>query len=487
MNKNLLQAWIDNKAVYASAPGETIHVTSPWSGEEVTVLQPGGAQSVNDAVLSAKRAFNENRRMPASDRIALLEKAAAEIERCADAIVASAISAIGKPRRAARFEVLRSIQFIRACAAYLPNMGGDVVPLDAAVQGKGLFGFTKRMPYGVVGAVTPFNAPSNLLLQKVVPALAVGNAIVVKPSPEGTDIAFLLAECFAKAGLPHGLFNIVTGGIPEAQALAAHPDVSFVTITGGTAAGKALAAAAGAKPFVGELGGNAANIVCADADLQDAVERIAPSAFEASGQQCISAQRIIVERSVLNEFMTLFVARTRKLVVGDPDKAETDLGPVVHERAANRIMDLIREAADDGAEVALKPSRDKCLISPAIVVSSDKNLRMVREEIFGPAVIVIPADDVSDAIRIANDSEFGLQTSCFTSSLEIAFRVSEEIVSGSVWINEGSRFRLDNYPFGGVGSSGFGREGIRYAMEGFTQWKFTGIRFPGASVAMHAK
>lgn len=418
--------------------------------------------------------------MSAAERIALLEKTATEIEKCADRIISSAVRAIGKPRRAAQFEVQRSIQFVRACAAYLPNMGGDVISLDAAVQGKGLFGFTKRMPYGVVGAVTPFNAPSNLLLQKVAPALAVGNAVVVKPAPEGTEIAFLLAECFAKAGLPNGLFNVVAGGIPEAQALAAHPNISFVTITGGTAAGRALAVAAGAKPFVGELGGNAANIVCADADLGDAVARIVPSAFEASGQQCISAQRIIVERSVLEEFMSLFVARTERLVVGDPDHPETDVGPVVHERAADRIMGVLSDAEADGATIALKPTRKGCLVSPAIVVSSDQSLRLVKEEIFGPAVVVIPVDGVSDAIRVANASEFGLQASCFTSSLDTAFRVSEEIESGSVWINEGSRFRLDNYPFGGVGSSGYGREGVRYAMEGFTQWKFTGFRFPKA-------
>lgn len=481
MTKSFLQSWIDGSSVYGTEGGDVMRVISPWSGEIVYELRPGGAQAVDAAVASAKKAFQANRGMSTGERIAWLDAAASEIENCFERIVAAAISALGKPRRAARFEVQRSIQFIRACAAYLPNMGGDVLPLDAAAQGKGLFGFTKRVPYGVVGAVTPFNAPSNLLLQKVAPALAVGNAIVVKPAPEGTEIAFLLAECFGKAGLPKGLYNVVAGGIPEAQALAAHRDVTFVTITGGTAAGRALAAAAGAKPFVGELGGNAANIICADADIEDAVKRIVPSAFEASGQQCISAQRIIVERSVLDQFMALFVAQTRRLIVGDPDHAETDVGPVVHTRAADRIMSILDEAETRGAEIVLKPTRKNCLISPAIVLSSDDALRIVREEIFGPAVVVIPADSVSDAIRIANASEFGLQTSCFTRSLDTAFRVSEEIESGSVWINEGSRFRLDNYPFGGVGSSGHGREGIRFAMEGFTQWKFTGFRFPAAS------
>jgi acyl-CoA reductase-like NAD-dependent aldehyde dehydrogenase len=279
--------------------------------------------------------------------------------------------------------------------------------------------------------------------------------------------------------LPDGLFNVVVGGADEALALAAHGDVALVTVTGGTAAGEALAAAAGAKPFVGELGGNSANIVCRDANLPDAAARIVPSAFEASGQQCISAQRVIVEKPVLDRFVALFVEAAGRLTTGDPADEKTDLGPVVNERAAERIMGIIAEAERDGGEIVLAPRREGCVISPAIILAPPETSRAVREEIFGPVAVVMPADDLDDAIRIANDSEFGLQASCFTMSLETAFRVSQELRAGSVWINEGSRFRLDNYPFGGVGASGFGREGVRYAMEELSQWKFTGLRFPG--------
>ena len=479
MGSKTLRSWIGGAEDRSAPDGETIELRSPWSGEPVAGIVGGGAEGVDRAVADARGAFLAWRTATAARRAEWLVAAAGEIERAAEEIVASAVTVIGKPRRAARFEVGRSAQFIRACAAQLATFGGDVLPLDAAKAGADLFGFTRRVPYGVIGAVTPFNAPANLLIQKVAPALAVGNAVVVKPAPAAAGIAAIIAACFTRAGLPDGLFNVVVGGAGEALVLAAHGDVALVTVTGGTAAGEALAAAAGAKPFVGELGGNSANIVCRDANLPDAAARIVPSAFEASGQQCISAQRIIVEKPVLDRFVALFAEAAGHLTTGDPADEKTDLGPVVNERAAERIMGIIAEAERDGGELVLAPRREGCVISPAIILAPPETSRAVREEIFGPVAVVMPADDLDDAIRIANDSEFGLQASCFTMSLETAFKVSQELRAGSVWINEGSRFRLDNYPFGGVGASGFGREGVRYAMEELSQWKFTGLRFPG--------
>ena len=261
--------------------------------------------------------------------------------------------------------------------------------------------------------------------------------------------------------------------------LVAHPGIAVVTLTGGTAAGEALASAAGAKPFIGELGGNSANIVCADADVKDAALRIVPSAFEASGQQCISAQRIIVEEAVLDEFLEHFVAAAEAMNVGDPTKDDTDVGPMVNIDAADRVEAMVEDAMSKGAKAPLPLKRDNAIIYPTILVGPSPDARVVCEEIFGPVAVVIPAKDIDAAIAIANDSEFGLQSSCFTSSLETAFRVSEELHVGSVWINEGSRFRMDTTPFGGVGSSGYGREGVKYAMEELSYVKFTGIRFPG--------
>jgi acyl-CoA reductase-like NAD-dependent aldehyde dehydrogenase len=317
-------------------------------------------------------------------------------------------------------------------------------------------------------------------MHKVATALATGNAVFAKPCLEGTSVALALAEAFQEAGLPDGLFGIVTGDRAEALALAAHRHVALVTVTGGTAAGEALAGAAGAKRFVAELGGNAANIVCRDAVLETAAARIAASAFEASGQQCISAQRVIVEAPVLERFLDLFERAAGRLVVGDPSDPKTDIGPVVSARAADRIEAVIEEARGRGARILGGPRRQGCVLAPTIVVDAPAESRVVRDEVFGPVAVVIPAADTEAAIAIANDSPFGLQAACFTQSLDTAFRVTGALHVGSVWVNEGSRFRLDNYPFGGIGSSGFGREGVRYAMEEYTQWKFVGIRLAGA-------
>ena len=434
------------------------------------------AKVIDAAVRHAHAAFLKHRDATVAKRVEWLNAAADAIDRIEGELVRSLIRFIGKPRRAATFEAKRVGAFIHACAAQLPHLGGEVLPLDAALTGAGRFGFTTRVPYGVVAAVTPFNGPANLLIQKVAPALAAGNAIVVKPSPPGTEVALLLAEAVKKAGIPDGLFNVVPGGREAAKLLAAHPLVALVTVTGSTAAGNELARAAGAKKFVGELGSNAANIVCADADLADAATRIAGAAFEASGQQCISAQRVIVEQAVFDRFLDLFVAAAKKLKVGDPEDAATDVGPMVSSAAADRVAQMIDDAVGKGGKLMLKPQRQGAILGPAIVANAPPEARLMREEAFGPVVVVQSVPNVEAAIELANSSEFGLQGACFTASLETAFKVSRRLQVGSLWINDASRFRLDSYPFGGVGASGFGREGVRYAMEELSQWKFTGLR-----------
>jgi acyl-CoA reductase-like NAD-dependent aldehyde dehydrogenase len=434
------------------------------------------AKVIDAAVKHAHEAYLKHRDATVAKRVEWLLAAADSIDKIEGELVRSLIRFIGKPRRAATFEAKRVGVFIRACAAQVSHLMGEVLPLDVTAAGAGRFGFTTRVPYGVVAAVTPFNGPANLLIQKVAPAIAVGNAVVVKPSPPGTEVALLLAQAVKKAGIPDGLFNVVPGGREAAKLLAAHPLVAAVTVTGSTAAGNELARAAGAKKFVSELGSNAANIVCADADLADAAARIAGAAFEASGQQCISAQRVIVERAVFDRFLDLLVAAAKKLKVGDPEDPATDVGPMVSRAAADRVAQMVDDAVAKGAKLVLKPERKGAVLGPAIVANAPGQARLMREEAFGPVVVVQSVADVDAALDLANSSEFGLQGACFTASLETAFKVSRKLRVGSLWINDASRFRLDTYPFGGVGASGFGREGVRYAMEELSQWKFTGMR-----------
>jgi acyl-CoA reductase-like NAD-dependent aldehyde dehydrogenase len=467
--------WIGGAAEVA--PGATFSpLVSPIDATVASQIVESDAAIIDAAVKHAHAAYVKHQDESIAKRVEWLLAAADAIDKIEAELIRSLIRVIGKPKRAATFEAKRAGAFIRACAAQLPHLNGEVLPLDANAAGAGRFGFTTRVPYGVVAAVTPFNGPVNLLVQKLAPALAMGNAVVVKPSPPGTEVALLLAEAVKKAGLPDGLFNVVPGGRQTALLLAAHPLVAALTVTGSTAAGHELARAAGAKRFVAELGSNAANIICADADLPDAAQRMAGAAFEASGQQCISAQRVIVEQSVYEKFLELFVAAAKKLKVGDPEDPATDVGPMISAAAADRVEQMVADAVAKGARLVLKPERRGCILGPSIVAEAPAGARLMSEEAFGPVVVVQPVANVDAALALANSSEFGLQGACFTASLETAFEVSRRLRVGSLWINEASRFRLDTYPFGGVGSSGFGREGVRYAMEEMSQWKFTGIR-----------
>ncbi|WP_185961204.1 aldehyde dehydrogenase [Telmatospirillum sp. J64-1] len=451
-------------------------IVSPIDEQVVATFPDSDASVVNAAVRNAQEAFQAHRKSSLAERAQWLTAAAAEIERDQDRLVEILIRHIGKPRRAAGFEIGRSAQFLRLTAAEMLSERGEVLPLDAVATGKERFGFTRRIPYGVVAAITPFNAPLNLLVQKVAPALAMGNAVVVKPHPQGLAMALAAAELFSKAGLPAGLFNVVPGDRIPARALVEHPLVLAVNFTGGTEAGDALARAAGVKRFLAELGSNAANVVLADADIADAAKRIASASFEASGQQCISAQRIIVEAPVYDDFLAHFIKTAQALKVGDPFDATVDVGPMVSRHAADRVLSMIEDAVERGARLVLEPRRVGCVVSPAVVADAPRDARLFREEAFGPVVVVQKVADIDEALALANASQFGLQGAVFTRSLTSAFRFSDEFDVGSLWVNEASRFRLDMYPFGGVKQSGIGREGIRYALEEMSQLKFTGIR-----------
>ncbi len=471
-----LTSWIDGRTLPATGAEDGFDLVSPIDGHTLYRIVEADQATVDRAVTSARAAWQTHRRSTVAQRVAWLEALARAFEQDAARITEMIVTTIGKPRRAANFEASRVGAFIRNCIAELLAGRGEVLPLDSAPAGAGHLGYAKRVPYGVVAAITPFNAPANLLVQKLAPALATGNAVVVKPHPTGIEVALAFAELAKKAGLPDGLFNVITGDRAAAQALAAHPLTSVITLTGGVAAARALAQAAGAKKFCAELGSNAANIVLADADLDDAATKIAAAGFEASGQQCISAQRIIVEQPVFESFVEKFVAAAKKLRVGDPTDPATDVGTMVSVAAAQRVMALVTDARAQGARIALAPTLEGACLSPAIIVAAPGQARVLREEAFGPVVVVQAARDLDDALAQANDSEFGLQGACFTASLDSALRVAEEFDCGSIWINEASRFRLDMYPFGGVKDSGFGREGIRYAMEEYSQLKFVGLR-----------
>lgn len=453
-----------------------LDLINPQDGSLITRLPEQGEAGVAVAVAAAQACFMAQRKAPVHQRVAWLKAGAAALQEAAEELAQIIREDVGKPIRVARGEIKRGVEFIEACAAALPQLGGEVLPLDATAMGAGHFGFTRHIPYGVVAGITPFNAPINLLVQKVAPAIAAGNAIVVKPAPAGSRTALRLAELFVAAGWPAGLFSVITGDRITAAALVAHPGVRAVSFTGSTAGGEALARAAGAKKFLAELGSNAANIVLADADIADAAKKIAAAGFEASGQQCISAQRVLVARQVLPAFLEAFVTAAKALKVGRADDATSDLGPMVTEAAARRVMDMCADAITKGARYALEPVRQGATVSPGILVDLPRQARLWCEEVFGPVAVVVPFDDVDQALTLANDSDFGLQGAVFTRDLGAAFRFADDFDVGAMWVNQASRFRLDMYPFGGVKQSGVGREGVRYAIEEMSQVKFIGIK-----------
>ncbi|MGH3321520.1 MAG: aldehyde dehydrogenase family protein [Streptosporangiaceae bacterium] len=458
---------------------ETAAVVDPYAGKAVAEVEQARPADVDRVVASAVEAFHAARDEPGHVRAGRLRAVAGVIEEHAAELADTLVRTIGKPRPAALAEARRGAAVARLCAEEIVRFGGETLPVDGLPGGEGRWSLTFREPYGVAAVVTPFNAPINLLVQKLAPALAVGDAVVVKPSPEGAPLTNQLARLLADR-VPAGLVNVVHGGPDVVGHLVAHPDAAVVSLTGGVEAGRSVLARAGVKPVFLELGSNSPNIVLADADLDDAATRIAAAAFKAGGQQCISAQRIFVHADVVHEFTDRIVAAARRLVVGDPSEEATDLGPVVHDRAATRVRDMISDAEERGAKVLLdgrgRDSSNLRLLGPTLLADVPDGAALLRDEVFGPVAILQRVEGLDAAIADANRVEGILQASCFTRSLGDATRAARELHAGSVWINEPTRFRLDVYPFGGYGQSGVGREGIRYAMEAFSQVKHVGIR-----------
>lgn len=473
MNLPVYSSFVAGEIVDNAPPA--FDLIAPGDGKVIGRIAEAGQAGVEKAVEAARIAFAKNRKQPTHVRIGWLRAAAKALLQASDDVAATICVDVGKPIRMASFEVRRGAEFLEATAAALTQFGGETVPLDVTPAGAGHLGFVRRIPYGVVAGVTPFNAPVNLLVQKVAPAIAAGNAIVVKPAPAGTRTALKLARLFQDAGWPENLFTVVTGDKETAAALAAHDVVRAVSFTGSTSGGEALARAAGAKKFLAELGSNAANIVLDDADIPSAAKKIASAAFEASGQQCISAQRVLVAQPRFQEFLDAFVQAASALNIGNATDPKTDVGPMVSAAAAKRVMAICAEAIAKGARCALEPTQQGALVSPGIFVDVSREARLWREEIFGPVALVAAFDHIDDALELANDSPFGLQGSVFTRDLGAVMRFADDFQVGALWVNEATRFRLDGYPFGGVKHSGVGREGVRYAIEELSQMKFIGM------------
>jgi acyl-CoA reductase-like NAD-dependent aldehyde dehydrogenase len=448
--------------------GDWFEVRSPYDGSVVARVAKGGSAEARTAVDASARAMASP--LPAHERAAILDRTARLVEERSEEIARTISSEAGKPMKAARIEVARATSTFTMAAVEARKLAGDVVPMDASAAGTGKVAFTLRVPIGVVGAISPFNFPFNLVAHKIAPALAAGCAVVLKPASQTPLSALLLAELETEAGLPPGWLNVVCGSAAEiGDVLVEDERVALITFTGSAGVGWKLRERAPRKRVNLELGNATPVIVAADADLDDAATRLAANAFSFAGQSCISVQRIYVERSAYDDFLERFLPRVDALVVGDPAEDETDVGPLIAASERDRVLEWIDEATSRGARVIAGGTLDGDLLRPTVIVDAPVDAKVACEEVFGPLCTVTAFDTLDEAVALANGTRFGLQAGVFTSDVKAALGAAAGLEFGGVTINEAPTFRADQMPYGGVKDSGNTREGPAYAVREMTE------------------
>jgi acyl-CoA reductase-like NAD-dependent aldehyde dehydrogenase len=373
----------------------------------------------------------------------------------------------------AKHEVARSVDTLRMSAEAGVFLKGETIPFPASRHGRNRVGWFTREPVGVVAALTSFNDPLNLVVHKLGPALIAGNGVVLKPSDHTPLTALALTELLVSAGVPPRRLAVVCGGARAGQSLVTDPRVALVSFTGGPTTASKITAAAGPRKMLMELGGNNPTIVCDDADLADAVPAVVVGAFGVAGQNCISVQRVYVHSSVYDEFLTRAIAQTRTLKVGSKHHAGTDIGPLVSVAEAQRVEEWVGKAIADGAVLQTGGTRRGAFYEPTILTEVPEASHVLTEEVFGPVMTIIPFDEMSEAIAAANDSDYALQAGVFTDSVQTAFAIADQLVTGAVIVNGTSDVRADAMPFGGFKGSGIGREGVQFTVEAMTEPKNT--------------
>lgn len=453
-----------------------IEVRSPQSGELLAKVAKAGAREIERAIAGAAESFGETRRLPAHRRAQVLRIIEEEVRRRRAEYVSTIVAEAGKPRRYAEGEVDRGLTTLRLACEEATRISGEVVPVDIEQRGEGAFCAVKRFPVGPVAAITPFNFPLNLALHKIAPAIASGNPVVFKPSPRTPMTADLLARAVESSGWPAKAFSLVHADPPVARALWTDSRIRCVSFTGSDSVGWKIKQESSEKKVILELGGNAAAIVCADADIRDAAEKLSVASFAYAGQVCIKAQRLLVAREVWQPFLDAFLEAARRVEPADPDEDGTVLGPMIDEEAARRVETWIEEARRAGAKILLEPRRDGSRLWPVVAADVPAGEKIREREVFGPVATVESFTTLEEAVARANDTRYGLQASVFTRDIATVFRAFEGLEVGGVIVNEAPTLRIDNFPYGGTKASGFGREGVRYAIEEMTEPKTLFIR-----------
>ena len=451
----------------------TYDLASPYSGEVIAKVAKASVLDVERAIEGAHEAFQTFKKMTAYDRAEILYNVVNIMRARKQELVEILAKEAAKPISAGLVEIDRTIATYQFSAEATKQSTGETVPMDAAPGITDRLGYTKRVPLGVVSAITPFNFPFNLVAHKVGPAIAAGNTVVLKPATQTPLSSIVMAEIFKEAGLPDGCLQIVTGSGGElGDILTTHPLVKKVTFTGSGAVGLKMKEKVGLRRITLELGSNAAVIVEPSTPIEKMIPRAVGGAFNFAGQLCISLQRIYVHQSIYDEFVEQFVAETKRLRVGDPMDKDTDVSAMIHPDEVGRIKSWIEDAKAKGAIVAAGGEFTERTLSPTVMTHVTADMKIVCEETFAPIVSIVPYETLDEAIALANDTELGLNVGIYTNVLTDAMRAADELEAGAVIINDIPTFRVDHMPYGGVKMSGYGKEGIKYALEEMTHLKF---------------
>lgn len=471
------ELWIGGSWVTAD---RHVRLQNPHTGDVVAEVGYASVTQATAAVEDSNAAFQAFKKVSVHERAQILTRVAKLLAGQREEAARIIATEAGKPLKAARSEIDRTVLTYQFAAEAAKNVYGETIPMDAAPRGENHFAFTQRRPLGVVTAITPFNFPFNLVAHKVGPAIAAGNAIVLKPAEQTPLSALYLAELFAEAGLPRGVLNIIPGfGHELSDVLTTHPRVQFITFTGSPRVGKLIRQQAGLRRVTLELGSNSPLIIDElfnPQELDQIAAETAQGAFAYNGQVCISVQRVFVHTASFESFVSLLTKHAESLRIGDPLDETTDISSLINDDAVRRLEGWLRDAVRKGARVHSGGRVNGRVMSPTILseVSVDAALRC--EEAFGPVVVATPFASWDEAIVLANQSKFGLHAGVFTKDVERAWTAIDGLESGGILINQVPTYRLDHMPYGGVKESGVGREGVRYALEEMTELQLVGFR-----------
>jgi lactaldehyde dehydrogenase len=446
-------------------------VINPFNNELVDKVPLGNVEDVKGAILAANRARKSMNEMSSRKLSRILTDVHQELNENMEDLARLITLETGKTIRDSRVEMQRSLETLQLSAEECKRVYGETVPMDAAIAGKNVFGFTLKIPLGVVAAITPFNYPVNLAIHKLAPALAAKNTVVFKPSLTAPLAAMKLAEIMGHH-LPPGAINCLTGKSSEiGDELVTSALINKISFTGSVPTGLSLAKKAGLKKLTLELGGNDPLVVLDDANLDSAVSATVAGSYLNAGQVCIAVKRIIIQDQVADDFVEGLVRKTKKLRVGDPLDPKTDMGPLIDQRAALTVQSKVEEAVKDGAQLLCGGQRKGAFYQPTVLDQVRPDMQVVREETFGPVSPIIRVKTEKEAYKMANYTRYGLQAGVFTQDINRAKRAVQNIEAGSVLVNKQPTFRTDNMPFGGFKMSGMGKEGIKYALEDMTRTK----------------